>query len=303
MARDERTYIRVHDGMPDHPKIDGLSDSAFRLLVTMWCWCARHHTDGHIPAGTWAKRGTSRARRELAVAGLVKPSDGSVVMHDYLEHQRSAAEIAALREKRRTAGRKGGQSRANGQANANQMLDQVPKQNGGKAQPETDTETERPNGRLPSSPSAPRGAAAPSDINAGTIVAAWVDAFTESTGRKPSASMKAQAGREARQLLETDADPGLVLAAAKAVGSKGLACVEREYAPLVARGRQRAVVADELTPERIEQVLGPDREPYVCPVEVETGPPEQRKAWYRDEGHRRLERRRTEAARVLAGAR
>lgn len=95
---DTRTYIRVHDGMPDHPKVDGLSDRAFRLLVESWCWCSRHLTDGHMPAATWRKRGGPKARAELVAAGLVEPlDDNSVRFHDYLEHQRSAEEVAAAK--------------------------------------------------------------------------------------------------------------------------------------------------------------------------------------------------------------
>lgn len=101
---DLRTYIRVHDGMPDHPKVDGLSDAAFRLLVTTWCWCSRHLTDGRVPAATWKKRGTPKARRELAAAGLVEEVDGAVQMHDYLEHQRSAEEVREIREARGKGG-------------------------------------------------------------------------------------------------------------------------------------------------------------------------------------------------------
>jgi hypothetical protein len=104
MARDERTYIRVHDGMPDHPKIDGLSDRAFRLLVETWCWCSRHLTDGRVPTTTWVKRGTPKARAELMAAGLADSRDGYVQMHDYLEHQRSAEEVAEIREARSAAG-------------------------------------------------------------------------------------------------------------------------------------------------------------------------------------------------------
>jgi hypothetical protein len=96
---DVRTYIKVHDGMPDHPKVDGLSDKAFRLLVESWCWCSRHLTDGRIPAATWRKRGSPKARKELLDAGLVEQADdGAFVMHDYLEHQRSAEQVKHARE-------------------------------------------------------------------------------------------------------------------------------------------------------------------------------------------------------------
>lgn len=132
---DERTYIKVHDGMPDHPKIDGLSDAAFRLLVTMWCWSSRHLTDGRVPAATWSKRGSARARGELMTAGLVEQApDGALLLHDYLEHQRSADEVAALREKRRLAGSKGGKAKANALALA--------KQTDSKSVPESETDTE-----------------------------------------------------------------------------------------------------------------------------------------------------------------
>lgn len=96
---DPRTYIRVHDGMPDHPKVEPLSDAAFRLLVTTWCWCSRHLTNGHISARLWAKRGTARTRRELIDAGLAEVLDsGDILIHDYLEHQRSAEEVQEIRE-------------------------------------------------------------------------------------------------------------------------------------------------------------------------------------------------------------
>lgn len=136
---DTRTYIRLHDGMPDHPKIDALSDRAFRLLIEMWCWCSRHLTDGRIPAGTWKKRGTPAARQELISAGLADIGpDGTVNMHDYLQHQRSADEVAALREARREAGRKGGIAKAKSLASAKQVPGQTPS----KDVPSTETETE-----------------------------------------------------------------------------------------------------------------------------------------------------------------
>lgn len=102
--KDSRTYIRVHDGMPDHPKVDPLSDAAFRLLVTTWCWNSRYLTDGHVPAAMRAKRGKPKVWEELIAAGLADANDdGSLTMHHYTEHQRTAEEVAALREVRATA--------------------------------------------------------------------------------------------------------------------------------------------------------------------------------------------------------
>lgn len=140
---DTRTYIRLHDGMPDHPKIDALSDKAFRLLIESWCWCSRHLTDGFIPERTWRKRGTPAARQQLLNEGLVEAVAGGVQMHDYLEHQRSADEVAAMREKRAEAGRKGGKAKARNVAkrvaSASPGLKQTPSKS--VASTETDTNT------------------------------------------------------------------------------------------------------------------------------------------------------------------
>jgi hypothetical protein len=150
---DDRTYIRVHDGMDDHPKIVGLSDGAFRLLMRAWSYCSRQLTDGRLPDAAWKDRGTPKARRELVDAGLAHlpgfdcshpgcptPPPKHVQMHDYLEHQRSAAEVAELKRKRAEAGAKGGKSRANAQASAKQVLEQTASKTQASTETEADTE-------------------------------------------------------------------------------------------------------------------------------------------------------------------
>lgn len=122
MPRDPRVYITVHNGMPEHPKVEGLSDGAFRLLIELWCLCSRSESDGLVKAATWTKRGTAKARRELLAEGLAHQVPGGVEMHDYLQHQRSRSEIAALREKRAKAGAKGGHATAEARALAEQEI-------------------------------------------------------------------------------------------------------------------------------------------------------------------------------------
>jgi hypothetical protein len=104
LVADDRPFIRVHEGMPDHPKVESLSDRAFRFLVETWCWCARHRNDGLIKTSAWAKRGTPRLRRELIEAGLVEQHENGVEVHDFLDWQRSAAEIADAVAQKRNAG-------------------------------------------------------------------------------------------------------------------------------------------------------------------------------------------------------
>lgn len=155
MARDERTFIMLHDGMPDHPKVDGLSDAAFRLLVATWCWCSRHLTDGHVPAATWAKRATPKVRKELLDAGLAEPTDSGVYMHDYTNHQRTAAQVAEDKAKHVAAGRKGGLAKAANRGNRDvagatagasgsvkQGAKQPPKQTRSKLVPDTEVVTD-----------------------------------------------------------------------------------------------------------------------------------------------------------------
>ncbi len=117
MPRDPRTYVTLHDGMPEHHKVEALSDKAFRVLIDLWCWCSRNTTDGDVPEAVWLKRSkTPKIRAEL-LAALVEPRPDGVYMHDYLEHQRSRQEIADLRKKRSEAGSLGGKRSAQTRAN------------------------------------------------------------------------------------------------------------------------------------------------------------------------------------------
>lgn len=102
--------------MPEHPKIAGLSDKAFRVFIELLCYCGRQRTDGIIDARTWRRHGTPRARAELVSASLVDVLMGDadangVVIHDYTDHNRSRAEIEELSARRAEAGRKGGSRR------------------------------------------------------------------------------------------------------------------------------------------------------------------------------------------------
>lgn len=66
-------YLNIDDGMDEHPKVDALSDAAFRLYVSSKLYCARKLTDGFI-AHAKAKRltvtGNDAIAAELVRAGL-----------------------------------------------------------------------------------------------------------------------------------------------------------------------------------------------------------------------------------------
>jgi hypothetical protein len=109
MSSEQGTFIKVNDHMDEHPKIEGLSDKAFRSLFRVWFWCSRTRSDGIVTPAAWKARAPGKIGRELIEAGLAHPrEDGGVEMHDYLKHQRSREHIEALSAKRSAAGQRGG---------------------------------------------------------------------------------------------------------------------------------------------------------------------------------------------------
>jgi hypothetical protein len=120
------TWLKLDDSFADHPKVDPLSDQAFRLHVAALCFCAHNLTDGRIPEGRPERlvRGfTAELVAELEDARLwLRKPDGWVV-HDYLRYNPTAREAKTKREQRRAAGSRGGKTTAkrkaaNAQANA-----------------------------------------------------------------------------------------------------------------------------------------------------------------------------------------
>lgn len=116
MARPNWEYVRIDVLMPEHPKIEGLSDKAFRALVELWCYCGRNRTDGIVSGKRWQATATPRVRAELVKAGLVDlrgPGEGCL-MHNFTGadgHQRTRAEIEELSAKRTEAARKAAAAR------------------------------------------------------------------------------------------------------------------------------------------------------------------------------------------------
>jgi len=110
--KDERLYARFVLDLPDHPKIMPLSDAAFRCLIEATLWSRKQMTDGFISKRLALARWGLEVLLELASNDPEKPSlievENGWIIHDFAEHQSTKAEIEALREARKTAGRKGG---------------------------------------------------------------------------------------------------------------------------------------------------------------------------------------------------
>jgi hypothetical protein len=111
-------FLNLDDNFADHPKVDALSDGAFRLHVAGLLYASKHTTDGYIPATRVTRlMRTYKARHlaELMASTLWRPADAGYTIHDYLDWNRSREQIEADRERlrkvRSAAGKKGAQAR------------------------------------------------------------------------------------------------------------------------------------------------------------------------------------------------
>ena len=99
------TWIRIDDNLPDHPKIIGLSDKAFRLYISMLCYSSRYLTDGFISSPVADRLGNADVFSELSNTGLIRPlnrqlNDGYEI-ESYHEYQSTKAEVEVIKERNR----------------------------------------------------------------------------------------------------------------------------------------------------------------------------------------------------------
>lgn len=111
-------YLNLDDNYADHPKVDALSDGAFRLHTAGLLYASKHLTDGYVPAHRVPRLiRTYRPRllAELMTTCLWKPADAGYTIHDYLDWNRSREQIEVDRERlrkvRSEAGKKGAKVR------------------------------------------------------------------------------------------------------------------------------------------------------------------------------------------------
>jgi hypothetical protein len=109
------TWVYLDDKMPEHPKIICLSDGAFRLHISAIAYSNRHLTDGIIRGeivGGFVPRYRKAYLSELVERALwMEITAGVYEIHDYLEWNKSRAEIEKRRQARAEGGRKGADRR------------------------------------------------------------------------------------------------------------------------------------------------------------------------------------------------
>lgn len=97
-------YLNLDDNYPDHPKIEALSDAAYRLHGAVMFYAARFRLDGYLATGQLRARNrwSKATERELLDGGLLHepgepceskhcpPDDGRQYrLHDFLQWNKS----------------------------------------------------------------------------------------------------------------------------------------------------------------------------------------------------------------------
>jgi hypothetical protein len=128
MPKDKRLYMTFPIDFDEHPKVEPLSDAAFRAFVAMNGYSRRQKLDGRIPAVIAKKRWKVRVLSELVASHSERPLvvlDGDAyVLRSYADHQFTTADEAELHEERAKAGSKGGKASAEARAIRKQLLEQ-----------------------------------------------------------------------------------------------------------------------------------------------------------------------------------
>lgn len=92
------TWVKLEDGMPEHPKIVELNVHAKWALVELWCYAARHQTDGRVGDQAAKRIAKPKVISDLVGAGLIHRNGTGWVIHDWLDHNMSAADYAHRKE-------------------------------------------------------------------------------------------------------------------------------------------------------------------------------------------------------------
>jgi len=95
-------YLNLDDNFADHPKVDSLSDGAFRLHVAGLCYVAKNLTDGWIAknrVGRLTPTYKTGYLAELTEAHMWVPAPGGFNIHDYLDWNKPKSWWDEKREK------------------------------------------------------------------------------------------------------------------------------------------------------------------------------------------------------------
>lgn len=90
-------WYRVSAGFDEHPKVESLSDGAFRSLIRLFGYCARQLTDGIVSQRAFDRLCTKEYQDELRIAEIVDFDGYNYSIHGWLEWQESKTQLDAKR--------------------------------------------------------------------------------------------------------------------------------------------------------------------------------------------------------------
>lgn len=158
-------WVKIDDGFTDHPKIEALSDKAFRLHVAGLCFCGRTMSDGFIPSSRVNRllpKVTQRMVAELTDAGVWLERPGGFDVKDFLAYNPSKKKVeadrdAAAERKRRWQEKQGKERVPNGDRTASGTM---PRPDPSRPEGSRDGVSEEPSALEPA-PAAEGGAGSP----------------------------------------------------------------------------------------------------------------------------------------------
>lgn len=136
-------WFALDDGFDTHPKVRKAGNAAVGLFVRLGVHATKHLTEGHLDGDIVRDYGTAATIRKLIAVGMLhesghgclrcqQPAEGNFVIHDYLDYNKSRAQIEAAREaarKRQNRGRETARANRNAR-DSERILSSNSRQNG-----------------------------------------------------------------------------------------------------------------------------------------------------------------------------
>lgn len=119
-------WLKIESSVARNRKFVKAGPAPSWLWVCGLAYCQEGLTDGFIPTEALEYLGVKNSKQlaaHLVTAGLWDVVEGGWQVHDYLEHNRSQADVEAIRQARRDAGAEGG--RASGESRRKQRPKQT----------------------------------------------------------------------------------------------------------------------------------------------------------------------------------
>jgi hypothetical protein len=136
-------WFALDDGFDTHPKVRKAGNAAIGLFVRLGVHATKHLTEGHLDGVIVRDYGTPATVRKLITVGMLhehghvcprcpQPAEDGFVIHDYLDYNKSRAQIEAAREaarKRQNRGRESARRNRN-ERDSDANLDANSRENG-----------------------------------------------------------------------------------------------------------------------------------------------------------------------------